>query len=578
MQQQPKKDRRQKNIAAKRSQHPKHSSSGSDKKSILPILCILVISFIAYLPVLKNGFVNLDDDKYILNNPMITSINISQIFSEYVQGNFHPLTMLVYAVEYSFFGVEPHGYHLVNLFLHLLNIILVFRIVILLSGKKEIAIVAALLFGIHPLHVESVAWASELKDLLYSFFFLASWLFYLKWLERSEKRFFAWCMILFLLALLAKAMAASLPLVFLLTDYFKGRRFSAKTWLEKIPFIVLAVLFGIVAIAAQRSGGAIQDLDYFPFLQRITFACYGFVTYLIKLVLPTGLSAYYPYPVKTAEGIPGWYYLYPLVLAVIIFFIFYSLRFGKKIFFAFSFFAITVFLVLQLLPVGNTIMADRYTYIPSMGIFYLAGEGFYWLWTKKKNGAGLKWIAGVGGILAIIIFSALTFQRSAIWKDSLSLWNDVIEKNKTIPTAHNNRGMALEAAGKMDEALSDYDRAIELQPDFDLALNNRANILMGKLQYDKALGDYNKAIQLKPGFAEAYNGRGVLFMRQKNFPEAMSNFKKALSLKQDYREVYYNLAISEYNYGMKTEACEHLKQAMALGMQQAFDLSKQICQ
>lgn len=352
----------------------------------IPLFLIILITFIAFLPVLQNGFVNFDDDRYILNNPMLASINLSDIFSSYIVGNYHPLTMLIYAIEYQFFGLNAGGYHAVSLLLHLLIVILVFYVVLSLSNRKEVALVASLLFGIHPLHVESVAWASELKDLLYTFFFLASWLCYLRYLKEPKRKFYFYCLFLFLLSLLSKGMAVSLPVVLLLTDYFKGRKLNAKAWLEKAPFFALSIIFGIVAIIAQKSGGAIQDLEVYPLVQRIAFACYGFITYLLKFVVPYELCTYYPYPLKSVAGIPGWYYIYPIVLLALIAFVFYSLRFSKKFFFGIGFFTITVFLVLQLLPVGNTIMADRYSYIPSIGIFYLAGEGFYRLWQKKKSG------------------------------------------------------------------------------------------------------------------------------------------------------------------------------------------------
>src|ERR1043165_1538299 len=220
------------------------------QKYFIPLFIIVLISFIAFLPVFHNGFVNLDDDKYIRDNPMLAVFNLKEIFSRYVEGNYHPLTMLTYSIEYQLFGLNAQGYHAVNLLLHLLNVILVFYAILYLSNKTEIALVASLLFGIHPLHVESVAWASELKDLLYTFFFLASYICYLRYIKEPKSKFYFYCLLLFLLSLLSKAMAVSLPLILLLTDYFKGRKLNVKTWLEKIPFFALSILFGIIAILA----------------------------------------------------------------------------------------------------------------------------------------------------------------------------------------------------------------------------------------------------------------------------------------------------------------------------------------
>ena len=214
-------------------QADKAADTGNRKYYIL-LLIILLISFFVYLPVLYNDFV-WDDDLYIKSNPLVRSINLNEIFSNYILGNYHPLTVLTYSIEYQFFGLNAEGYHGVNLLLHLLNIILVFFVVLSLSNRKEVALVASLLFGLHPLHVESVAWASELKDLLYTFFFLASWFCYLRYLKGLKRKFYFYCLLIFLLALLSKAMAVSLSFILLLTDYFKRRKLTLYVWLEKIP-------------------------------------------------------------------------------------------------------------------------------------------------------------------------------------------------------------------------------------------------------------------------------------------------------------------------------------------------------
>jgi hypothetical protein len=201
-----------------------------------------------------------------------------------------------------------------------------------------------LLFGIHPLHVESVAWASELKDLLYTFFFLASYIFYLKYIKSNRNKFLFYALLLFLFSLFSKAMAASLPLLLLLTDYIKGRKINMKILLEKLPFFILAIIFGLVAIYAQKSSHAIQDISTFTFPQRIIFASHSFISYLIKLLAPVHLSAYYPYPVKSGDHLPSQYYIYLLLFLSFIAFVIYSIRFSKKILFGIGFFAITIFL------------------------------------------------------------------------------------------------------------------------------------------------------------------------------------------------------------------------------------------
>ena len=273
---------------------------------------ILILTIIIYRPVFFNDFV-WDDGPYVQNNLNVQSFDLKNILFNFEMGNYHPLTMLAFATEYYFFGLNETGYHAVNLFIHLLNIVLVFYVVFLLNGNPTIAILVSLLFGIHPLHVESVAWISELKDLLYTFFFLGSYVFYLKFIQFSKNKFYILSLILFLASTLSKAMAVCLPVVFILTDYFKGRKINSKTLLEKLPFILISLSIGILAIFAQKSSGSIQDITYYSFFERVIFAGYSFISYLIKSILPVDLSAYYPYPIKSGEAIPAIFFLFFII-------------------------------------------------------------------------------------------------------------------------------------------------------------------------------------------------------------------------------------------------------------------------
>jgi protein O-mannosyl-transferase len=610
-------------------------------KSYIALAAILLISFLIYLPVFHNGLLTWDDDTYIKNNPLIYSIDLKQIFSTYVLGNYHPFTILTLALEYHFFGLNATGYHAVNLLLHLLNVILVFYTVLLLSDKKVIvALVAALLFGIHPLHVESVAWAAELKDLLYTFFFLASYIFYLRYLNDFRKKNYAFALMLFLLSILSKAMAASLPAVLILTDYFKGRKINMKTLLEKAPFFLLAIIFGIVAVLAQKSEGTTNFID-FPFPQRILFACYGFITYLYKLLLPIELSPFYPYPVRSGETIPPQFYAYLILVIGLIALVLYSVRYTKKIFFGVGFFSLTVFLVLQLFPVGRAIMADRYSYIPSIGIFYLAGEGFNLLWSKKSKLALIIALAAT----VTILFSVKTIDRCRVWKNDLTLWSDVISQypnssfayngrgyfhfnqanyseaindfnrsieldpddahaynlrgmvymnnnrndeaiddfNKAIDLApgnadaYVNRGWVFMNEGRKDEAINDYNTAIEIDPDYEVAYNNRGIYFINEKRNEQAIQDFDKAIELNPSYAEAYYDRANASMLLKRYEEAVSYYTRAIAFRDKYAEAYYYRGIAEYYSGKKNAACKDLKESAGLGYQPAADALAKMC-
>ncbi len=353
-------------------------------------------------------------------------------------------------------------------------------------------------------------------------------------------------------------MAASLPALLILTDYFKGRKINGKTLLEKLPFILLSIGFGIVAVFAQKSAGA-TDVVNFSFLQRIVFACYGFITYIIQLFFPLQLSAYYPYPIKSTEDIPILYYLYPVLFAGIMIAVFYSLRITKKFFFGIGFFAVTVFLVLQLLPVGGAVMADRYSYIPSIGIFYLAGEGFTFLMNKKLKTPAF-------GLLAIftVFFSVRTYTRCNVWNNDLALWNDVISQYQTVPIAYNNRGHIYLNQEKNDTALNDFNRAIELDPRYANAYNNRGTLYLNENKNDLALKDFDKAIEFMPSSEGFHIGRGNALKNANRFDEALIEYDKALSLRPDFAEAFYSRGILFMSQGKNSEAIKEYTKAIEL--------------
>lgn len=569
-------------------------------KNYVALAAILTISFIAYSPVLHNSFLGWDDHYYISDNPLVSNFNLIKIFSTFVMGNYHPITILTLATEYHLFGLNETGYHAVNLVLHLANIILVFYSILLMCNKPGVALIASLLFGIHPIHVESVAWAAELKDLLYTFFFLAAMICYLKYISTSRSKFYYFALMLFLFSILSKAMAASFPVVLFLIDYFKDRKINTKVILEKVPFFMLAFIFGVVAIMAQKTTSLAHDITIFSFPQRIVFAGYAFITYLYKLILPIHLSAYYPYPIKNGGTIPLQYYAYILLLIGVASYAFYSQKSTKKMLLGIGFFSITVFLVLQLMPVGGAIMADRYAYVPSIGISYLGAEGINYLWTKS-----LKWLAISIVSVLTVFYSLATYSRCQIWKNDLSLWNDVISNYQTVSIAYYNRGLSYMNENKTNLAFADYNKTIELMPTYTEAYVNRGSIKRDSSKYEEALIDYNKAIEISPSYATAYFNRGILYIKEnkneeaisdftktieldpgnnkaysnrgavyfneKRYPEAIADYSRAIALKPDAPEAYYNRAMAQFYAGHQDLVAEDLKVASKLGYQPAID-------
>jgi len=523
------------------------------------LLGILFLTFMVYWPALQNGFV-WDDTVYIQRNPLIYSLDLQHIFSSYLAGNYHPLTVLVHAIEYAFFEFDPTGYHTVNVLIHLANTLLVFYLIRNLSNNLWIGLITSLFFGVHPMHVESVAWISELKDLLYTLFFLASLLAYLRYADERKSKWYGIAIALFILSLLSKGMAVSLPVVFVLVDYFKGRLSNQKVWIEKIPFFVLSISFGVIAILAQQAEAAIHA-DSIPVMQRIIFAFYGYITYIHKLLLPLSLSAYYPYPIGPREAIPFVYYTYVGIALALIALVWYSLRHTKKVLFGLGFFTITIFLVLKLLPVGYTILADRYSYVASIGIFYLLAEGLYWMYTKKPA-SSLNIMAPVIALGLTSFYGYATYQRCKVWENELTLWSDAIEKNDSIHMAYLNRGVYHLDTKNLAAAEKDLTRSIELDPTYAKSYYNRGMVYQQQRKLEAALQDYNKAIQLNPNLANAYINRGNLYKDLNNTEQALSDYDKAILADPTMVESYSNKGILLQNMGNLQAALESYSKAL----------------
>jgi tetratricopeptide (TPR) repeat protein len=537
---------------------------------------IAVATFIAYIPALQGTFTNWDDMIYVGGNPYIQSLsvkNLTAIFSENFMGNYHPLAMLSLMIDYQINKFDPFVFHLTNILIHILNSILVLWVLKRLTGNLQIAAIAGLLFGVHALHVESVVWISERKDVLYTFFYLLSLYSYIRYVPKKEKKWFGLSLLFFLLSCLSKGQAVTLAITLFLVDIFMGRKWTEfKILMEKVPFLLMALIFGIVAFKAQEGADA-TIMANFPVQQRVAFASYGLVMYILKLIYPFALSAYYPYPIIGNVGeVPLFYWLCILPAIGFIVLLFLSWKRSKPLFFGIAFFLFNIILLLQLLPVGRAIMADRYAYIPSIGYFFLAG---YFLTNKKyiKN-EHVTW-AIVAVYTLLLMF--LSFQQSKVWLNSNTLWSDVIEKDPRVPVAWYNRGNTKLDSADNKGAIADYTECIRIEPNFWKAYinrgnaRNRVNDYLGAIEdfdymvrydstmanpyinramarrmlqdYDNALKDYNKAISLKPEQIELYTNRANLKLDMKDYDGAISDFDQALKLNPKYTVAYTNRAI-----------------------------------
>ena len=547
----------------------KVNSFDLEKRKWPLLIAILLLTFGVMSPTLHNGFTNWDDGLYVLNNPVITNLsfdNLKTMFTEKVVDNYFPFTMLSLAFNYSLSAFHPHTYHFLNLLLHLLNTFLVFWLAYRLSNKSTlIGGVTAVLFGIHPMHVESVAWIAERKDVLYGAFFLGGLLTYWRYLDGLKWKWLELTGLLFLGSLWSKPAAVVFPLVLLLMDYFRQRDIDRRVIWEKIPFFMLSLLFAWITISIQKDAAIVAD---YTLWQRVCFASYGFLAYLFKAFIPVNLSALYPYPISnSAEGLPLLFQIMPLLALGVLGLIGYFFRQSKYVLFGMLFFIINIVLILQFVAVGNAIIADRYTYLSYIGLFFIFSmlleksinnfEKNKYLLQIKKPLIGLF-------LVAIVAFSMMSFQRAKVWKNSNTLWSDVIEKYPDHPLAYMKRGEYFYGQKNYPKALNDYSKAIAANRGYAPAYASRALMYFKLKDFQKALVDYDKSLRINDKNAVAYNGRGHVYYELKDFEKALADYDRSLALNPNYHLPYNNKAIIYHLNGDTEKALEYYNKALKI--------------
>ncbi len=561
-----------------------------------------LLAVLVYLPALHDSFVNWDDPYYVYHNQAIRHLGLPLLrwaLVDFHAGNWHPLTWLSHAGDYALWGLNSAGHHLTSILLHginsLLTVLLACRLLAVAAAGQPDAnhaagpttnrftLVAAgvtgVLFAVHPLHVESVVWISERKDLLCALFFLLSLLAYLAAapVEGEEafspvrRRYRRLSLFLFVLALASKPMAVSLPLVLLLLDYYPRRRLSGWPAVlvalrEKWPFFLLGGGGVLVTLAAQRESLA---LNYrVPLGHRLLLACQSLIVYLGKLLLPVNLVPFYPYPQTIT--LLGWRYLLPVaaVAAITCYFLAWARR--RPVWLAlWGYYLLTLAPVLGIVQAGFQAMADRYAYLPSMGPFLGVGLGCAWLDRRLGGRPGrraiVRLLAGLAGVAVILTLAWATVRQTGRWRNSLTLWNYVIDREPgRVPVAYFNRGEAHAEAGDLQAALADYDWAIRLLPGYAEAYRNRGLVLGRKGDYQGAIADYRRALDLRPDDAEVLMARAVACDRLGRFTSAMSDYSRAIALAPKLYQAYNNRALLYVRQGRLELALSDFSQAIAL--------------
>lgn len=543
-----------------------HEQNRSRQARILTGMLVFLTTLTVFLPDLRNGFVNWDDNLYVYDNPYIRQ-PFANVFawalSSFYAGNWHPLTWISHTQDYSLWGLNPLGHHLTSNIIHALNaMIVVFLSMRVLEicrdkenregsflsyrGERELLIAGAitgLLFGIHPLRVESVAWVSERKDLLCALFFLLSILFYLSYkTDRTYKAYFL-SLGLYVLSLMSKPMAVTLPVIILIFDWYPFQNIrSLKTFgraiTEKIPFFALSIISFVLTFRAAAGGRHIVPFSASALPTRIMISADAVLSYLGKILLPVGLKPFYTYPVDAA--VLSLKFLIPVLTltAVMAISVLLAIRQRKLWIAALGYYLVTLLPVLGIVRVGMQSMADRYTYLPALAPFFVFGvaaaRGYQKLETVDIPGMKQKTL---GAALALGLFAVLSFITVAqirIWENSIALWSYVMEHTpERLPFVFSNRGTAYNDIGEYDLAILDFDAALKEKPDYVLALYNRGLAYTNKGNQERAIEDFTKAIKLKPNYTQAYLERADSLMKSGDAASAAADYRKACELGSD---------------------------------------------
>lgn len=503
-------------MSRKKRQHAETAAAPSQKsvpqtelmvRLLGPALLILVLiaTALTYSSVFDQAkeFTNWDDPAYVTEQPLVRSLDAETIRTLFktetrIAANYHPLTMLTLAWDYERGKGAIAPFMQTTLMLHLINTALVFMLIgMLFRGNLVLSVLCTAFFGLHPMHVESVAWVAERKDVLYSAFFLLSLITYIRYMRGGSWLWLTAAFASFVASCYAKPMAVTLPVVLVLFDVYEKRSFSIRTVLEKVPFFIVSLIFGLLTLEVQSSiSVGLVDTTYYTLPERILFAGYGITQYIVKLFVPGPMSAFYPYPEQNGDPESVVYLLAAVAAALIGLTLWFYVRrrseLTERIFFGMAFFLVTVSIVLQFISVGGAIIADRYTYVPYIGLFVAVGA------LLQHATKSLKAPFTALGIIAVasVAYGYTAAHRVDVWRDSGLLWEDVIAQYGSRPIYH--------------------------------AYNNRAVFYLGKGDLARAERDYVLLERAGTEKSYTYKGYGQLLMSQKRIPEAVVRLTKAL--------------------------------------------------
>ena len=577
-------------------------------KIVIPLVLAL-LTLAVFWQVSGHDFINLDDEQYVTQNPHVrgglTAGNLTWALTATHASNWHPLTWLSHQLDVQFFGMDPSGHHLVSLFFHIANTLLLFFLLNRMTQALWQSAAVAFLFALHPLHVESVAWVAERKDVLSTFFLLLTLWAYFAYTRGPGMVRMIPVAVFFALGLLSKPMLVTLPFILLLLDYWPLGRYRAPEkpalqplptpgiespgkkkkqkkketgekppispqqkeasaaaivpWAlvtEKIPLFALTILSSIVTFVAQQKGGAMSPLDDIPLLKRLGNALISYASYIVKTVFPQGLAVFYPYPADIA----AWQVLGSAALIGTMTFL--VVRCRKQYPYAFVgwfWYLGTLVPVIGIVQVGMQAMADRYTYVPQIGLFIAVAWGAGDL--ARRPSQGRKILATLTGVVFASL-TVVTWNQISHWRNSIALFEHALRVTEQNSLAHLNLGVALNRAGKVTESAEHYLEALRINPNSSGGHFNLANYYVSTGRKDEALNHYREAVRINPRYANAYNNLGLLMMSERRAEEAIPYYSRAIELEPSNAGMRYNYGIALAAAGRLPEAIEQFNSAL----------------
>jgi tetratricopeptide (TPR) repeat protein len=565
-------------------------------------LILALGTFAVFRSVLNCDFLYYDDQEYVVMNDHVqaglTAQSVKWAFSAAFAANWHPLTWLSHMLDFQLFGLNPKWHHLTNLLLHIANTLLLFTVLKLMTGALWQSAFVAALFAVHPLHVESVAWVAERKDVLSTMFWLLTMAAYMRYVRLGGAKRYMITLLAFALGLMAKPMLVTLPFVLLLLDYWPlGRLQSARDIknliFEKLPFFVFSAASSLVTFLAQRAAGVVAGSELLPLKFRIANAVISYTQYIAKMLWPNRLATVYPYHI---DNLSLWRTAVAALLLIAASIL--AARLAAKHKYTLTgwlWFLGTLVPVIGLVQVGCQAMADRYSYIPLTGLFIIIAWGVP---EALSNWRYRNIILSVSAAIILLVLSICTYLQLRYWRNSIALFEHTLAVTENNAAVHNhlgyalyklgrtdeaiehyyqalrinpssaiiqnNLGIALESQGKADEAISHYIAATQIRPNFPDGYYNTAHLLASKGKLSEAADYYRQALKFNPDFAEAHNYLALALKFQGRPDEAIDHFQSALRIRPDYAEAYVNLGITLASQGRFDEAISHYRKAIDL--------------